>query len=295
MPVARRCSTWRPQQRDRRVRRRARRPRSAGGRVPRRDGAEEARRGAHGVECGRTRRRRGDLGVRHGRRQERRAPGRARRRHRVARLVRQEIGRAARDGQPARAILHYRAEDFSLRSFFAGGHTKRADIAGVWDALLRATTPLRAKGIADESGRSTRAIGRVLNQLVACGLAVSGLRASRCTNGCRRATRSARCASATRPRSASARRASRSCADTPRRPTAVGALSWSTSASPPPSSAGRATAATAARRPRSRRTAPRTQTTAASGSTRRRARRVGTGTVMGIEDDRLTVFFAEHG
>jgi ATP-dependent DNA helicase RecQ len=86
----------------------------------------------------------------------------------------QEIGRAARDGEPARAILHYRAEDFSLRSFFAGGHTKRADIAGVWDALLRATTPLRAKDIADESGRSTRAIGRVLNQLVACGLAVSG-------------------------------------------------------------------------------------------------------------------------
>ncbi|MDZ5145549.1 RecQ family ATP-dependent DNA helicase [Microbacterium testaceum] len=86
----------------------------------------------------------------------------------------QEIGRAARDGQPARAILHYRAEDFSLRSFFAGGHTKRADIAGVWDVLRRATEPVRAKDIADESGRSVRAIGRVLNQLVACELAVSG-------------------------------------------------------------------------------------------------------------------------
>jgi len=86
----------------------------------------------------------------------------------------QEIGRAARDGQPARAILHYRAEDFSLRSFFAGGHTKRADIAGVWDVLRRAAEPQRAKDIADESGRSVRAIGRVLNQLVACELAVSG-------------------------------------------------------------------------------------------------------------------------
>lgn len=86
----------------------------------------------------------------------------------------QEIGRAARDGQPARAILHYRAEDFSLRSFFAGGHTKRADIAGVWDVLQRTSTPVRAKDIADESGRSVRAIGRVLNQLVACELAVSG-------------------------------------------------------------------------------------------------------------------------
>ena len=86
----------------------------------------------------------------------------------------QEIGRAARDGHPARAILHYRAEDFSLRSFFAGGHTKRADIAGVWDVLQRTTEPVRAKDIADESGRSVRAIGRVLNQLVACELAVSG-------------------------------------------------------------------------------------------------------------------------
>ncbi|MDQ1084495.1 ATP-dependent DNA helicase RecQ [Microbacterium proteolyticum] len=86
----------------------------------------------------------------------------------------QEIGRAARDGQPARAILHYRAEDFSLRSFFAGGHTKKADIAGVWDVLRRAKKPMRAKQIADEGGRSTRAIGRVLNQLVACGMAESG-------------------------------------------------------------------------------------------------------------------------
>ena len=86
----------------------------------------------------------------------------------------QEIGRAARDGQPARAILHYRAEDFSLRSFFAGGHTKRADIAGVWDELRRAKKPLRAKDVAEKSGRPARAIGRVLNQLVACGLAVSG-------------------------------------------------------------------------------------------------------------------------
>ena len=86
----------------------------------------------------------------------------------------QEIGRAARDGRPARAILHYRAEDFSLRSFFAGGHSKRADVAGVWDELRRSKTPLRAKDIAAASGRSTRAIGRVLNQLVACELAESG-------------------------------------------------------------------------------------------------------------------------
>lgn len=86
----------------------------------------------------------------------------------------QEIGRAARDGAPARAVLHYRAEDFSLRSFFAGGRSSRTDVAGVWDALRRADVPLRATAIAASSGRGTRAITRVLTQLVAAGLAASG-------------------------------------------------------------------------------------------------------------------------
>ena len=33
----------------------------------------------------------------------------------------QEIGRAGRDGEPADAVLFYRAEDLGLRRFFAGG------------------------------------------------------------------------------------------------------------------------------------------------------------------------------
>jgi ATP-dependent DNA helicase RecQ len=33
----------------------------------------------------------------------------------------QEIGRAGRDGEPAEAVLYYRAEDLGLRRFFAGG------------------------------------------------------------------------------------------------------------------------------------------------------------------------------
>ena len=61
-----------------------------------------------------------------------------------------------------------------MRSFFAGGHSRRADIAGVWDALGRWDAPMRAKDLAEESGRSARAIGRVLTQLVACGLATAG-------------------------------------------------------------------------------------------------------------------------
>ena len=33
----------------------------------------------------------------------------------------QEVGRAGRDGEPAEAVLFYRAEDLGLRRFFAGG------------------------------------------------------------------------------------------------------------------------------------------------------------------------------
>ncbi len=37
----------------------------------------------------------------------------------------QEIGRAGRDGRPARALLFYRPEDLGLRRFFAGAAATR--------------------------------------------------------------------------------------------------------------------------------------------------------------------------
>ena len=39
----------------------------------------------------------------------------------------QELGRAGRDGEPARAVLFYRPEDLGLRRFFAGGTVDRGD------------------------------------------------------------------------------------------------------------------------------------------------------------------------
>jgi ATP-dependent DNA helicase RecQ len=81
----------------------------------------------------------------------------------------QEIGRAARDGEPAEAVLHYRPEDFSLRSFFASGRTRTEDITPVWKALMARTTPVRAKAIADDAGVTARVAGRILDAVTTAG------------------------------------------------------------------------------------------------------------------------------
>ncbi|MFS0852951.1 RecQ family ATP-dependent DNA helicase [Microbacterium sp. 179-I 3D4 NHS] len=84
----------------------------------------------------------------------------------------QEIGRAARDGEPARAVLHYRPEDFSVRSFFAGGHTKPSEVSAVWEALGREGR-MRANAVGAAAGLSARVTSRVLGAIVAAGAATS--------------------------------------------------------------------------------------------------------------------------
>jgi ATP-dependent DNA helicase RecQ len=50
----------------------------------------------------------------------------------------QEIGRAGRDAEPARAVLFYRSEDLGLRRFFAGmGHVEVDEIAQVLETIRR--------------------------------------------------------------------------------------------------------------------------------------------------------------
>lgn len=85
----------------------------------------------------------------------------------------QEIGRAARDGRPARAVLHYRPEDFSVRSFFAAGRAKPADVTAVWSALTQADGRVRAKEVAAVAAVSARTASRILGSLVAIGAATS--------------------------------------------------------------------------------------------------------------------------
>lgn len=56
----------------------------------------------------------------------------------------QEIGRSGRDGQPARAILHYRSQDLGLRTYFGTRHPRGEDLAEVLEALhaIEGTTTL---------------------------------------------------------------------------------------------------------------------------------------------------------
>ena len=59
----------------------------------------------------------------------------------------QELGRAGRDGAPARALLFYRPEDLGRRRFFASGKIER-------DALDRVARVLQGRGAPGRPGRS---------------------------------------------------------------------------------------------------------------------------------------------
>jgi ATP-dependent DNA helicase RecQ len=63
----------------------------------------------------------------------------------------QEIGRAGRDGEPARAALFYRSEDLGLRRFFAGvGHVEVDEIAQVLETVRHAGAPVEPAVLKDE-------------------------------------------------------------------------------------------------------------------------------------------------
>ncbi|WP_423922554.1 RecQ family ATP-dependent DNA helicase [Frigoribacterium sp. 2-23] len=77
----------------------------------------------------------------------------------------QEIGRAGRDGEEARATLHYRPEDLGLRSFFASGLPGRADLRGVFTALSAAGRPVSRTEVADQLALGSRSVSRLLDLL----------------------------------------------------------------------------------------------------------------------------------
>jgi ATP-dependent DNA helicase RecQ len=85
----------------------------------------------------------------------------------------QEIGRAARDGESARAVLHYRPEDFSVRKFFAAGRTNKGDVSAMWAALVGASGAARVTPLARAADLSTRVATKVLNALVTAGFATT--------------------------------------------------------------------------------------------------------------------------
>ena len=81
----------------------------------------------------------------------------------------QELGRAGRDGEEAVATLHYRAEDLGLRRFFAGGKPDRAKLSTVHAALVTAGRTVDLKALAKETGLTARRVADVVNLLTEAG------------------------------------------------------------------------------------------------------------------------------
>ncbi len=78
----------------------------------------------------------------------------------------QEIGRAGRDGQEARAILFYRPEDLGLHRFFAGGgRISREEVETVLAIIAEAGTPLSPREIHQRSGLSLAKVNTAVTRL----------------------------------------------------------------------------------------------------------------------------------
>jgi ATP-dependent DNA helicase RecQ len=83
----------------------------------------------------------------------------------------QEIGRAGRDGAPARAILFYRPEDLGLRRFFAGsGHVDVAAVERVAHAVQEHQGPVAPSELRAETDLSPSKLGTAISRLEEVGV-----------------------------------------------------------------------------------------------------------------------------
>src|SRR4051812_18761019 len=81
----------------------------------------------------------------------------------------QEIGRAGRDGEPARALLFYRPEDLGLRRFFAGGALGVDVIQSVAQAVFQKGRPVEPAVIRDELDLSETRLATAVTRLQEAG------------------------------------------------------------------------------------------------------------------------------
>src|SRR5262249_60433346 len=75
----------------------------------------------------------------------------------------QEIGRAGRDGQPARAVLLFRAEDVALQRYFTSGAPQEVEIRDLV-AVLRERPHSRAE-LRERSGFAARKLTQPITPL----------------------------------------------------------------------------------------------------------------------------------
>jgi ATP-dependent DNA helicase RecQ len=74
----------------------------------------------------------------------------------------QEIGRAGRDGDPAEAVLFYRPEDLALGRFFTSSVPKNSDVDQVVAAVASERNSTR-DDVRRATGLGPRKLGRILN------------------------------------------------------------------------------------------------------------------------------------
>lgn len=86
----------------------------------------------------------------------------------------QEIGRAGRDGQPARALLLHRAEDVALQRFFTAGAPELDELRKVAASLH--SGPQTKTALAKSAGVSTRKLGSLIGLLEQVGAVTTGAR-----------------------------------------------------------------------------------------------------------------------
>jgi ATP-dependent DNA helicase RecQ len=77
----------------------------------------------------------------------------------------QELGRAGRDGEPARACLFWRPEDLGLRRFFAGGRVERAALERVAKLLVTVDRPVDPAAMVEDSGLSKTKLTTAIHHL----------------------------------------------------------------------------------------------------------------------------------
>jgi ATP-dependent DNA helicase RecQ len=94
----------------------------------------------------------------------------------------QEIGRAGRDGEPALAVLYYRAEDLSLQQFFATSTPDEDELTEVF-STVRKLGPIRAAKLRERTGLGARAQAQLLNLLEHSGSIVSQRTGYRAVDG----------------------------------------------------------------------------------------------------------------
>ncbi|WP_026542575.1 RecQ family ATP-dependent DNA helicase [Paenarthrobacter nicotinovorans] len=91
----------------------------------------------------------------------------------------QEIGRAGRDGEPAQAVLHYRAEDLGLRKFFTTHSPDPEALTAVLKVIRNAGAPAPKTALVELTGFPGRRITALVNQLEDAGAVTTGKRGVR--------------------------------------------------------------------------------------------------------------------